>query len=84
MLDTITFAVLHRLLIDSGFTLRRTEQFARFDHLRAKTRLLLRPYAEGEVVDAADLVAARKILDERGVMLRQEFEQRLAARPVAG
>jgi hypothetical protein len=83
MLQT-TFAVLHQLLIDSGFTVRRTEKFIRFDHPETETRLLLRPYAEGEAVDAADLVAARKILDERGVMPRQEFEQRLAARPAAG
>jgi hypothetical protein len=79
-----TFGTLRQILLDLGFTVRSTPKFVRFDHPEMKTWFLFQPYKDGDDVEPVDLAAVRKTLDERGHLERKLFEERLAARPVAG
>jgi hypothetical protein len=79
-----TFAVLRQILLDLGFTMRGDAKFIRFDHAPSGTWFLYPPYGDDEQVNAGDLVAARRILDERGLMPRERFEQLLGQKLLAG
>jgi hypothetical protein len=79
-----TFGVLRQVLLDLGFTMRAGPKSIRFDHTPTGTWFLFVPYAEGDEVGAGDLVAARRILDERGLMPRERFEELLRQKLIAG
>jgi hypothetical protein len=79
-----TFGVLRQVLLDLGFTMRADPKYIRFDHAPTKTWFLYPPYSEAEDVAPGDLVAARRILDERGLMAREQFEELLRQRLIAG
>lgn len=79
-----TFSVLRQILLDLGFTMRAEAKFIRFDHEATKTWFLYPPYGDEEAVNPGDLVAARRILDERGFMPREQFEELLRKNLIAG
>ncbi len=79
-----TFNVLRQILVDLGFTMRADPRFVRFDHADTKTWFLYPPYEDGEEVNPGDLVAARRILDEKGFLPRERFEELLRERLIAG
>ena len=79
-----TFGVLRQVLLDLGFTMRTDPKFIRFDHAASQTWFLYPPYRDEDAVDPGDLVAARRILDERGFMPRERFEELLRKNLIAG
>jgi hypothetical protein len=79
-----TFGVLRQILLDLGFTMRADPKFIRFDHAASQTWFLYPPYRDEEPVNPGDIVAARRILDERGFMPRERFEELLRQNPIAG
>jgi hypothetical protein len=46
--------------------------------------LLYRHHGDEERVNQGDIVGARRLLDERGVIAREEFEEFLRQRSLAG
>jgi hypothetical protein len=78
------FGVLRQILLDLGFTMRTDPKFIRFDHVASATWFLYPPYRDEEAVNPGDLVAARRILDERGFMPREQFEELLRKNLIAG
>ena len=78
------FATLSRLLTDLGFTRRADATFVRFDRTDANAWFLFPPYADGEEVMPADLVGVRHLLDMRGLLTREQFEERLWRTFIAG
>ena len=79
-----TFGVLRQILIDLGFEIRAEPKFIRFDHTETGTWFLYPPYSAAAEVGPGDLVSARRILYERGLMPRERFEERLRQRLIAG
>jgi hypothetical protein len=79
-----TFSVLKQILVDLGFTMRADPRFIRFDHAATKTWFLYPPYGDEEEVNPGDLVAARRILDEKEFLPRERFEELLRERLIAG
>ena len=78
------FATLRHILQDLGFTMQADEKRVRFDHAPSKTWFLYRPFADDEEVPPIDLVAARYMLDMKGLLPRDEFEEQLRRNLVAG
>jgi hypothetical protein len=79
-----TFGVLRQILLDLGFTMRSDAKFIRFDHTDTRTWFLYPPYRDEEAVNPGHLVAARRILDERGFMPRERFEELLRKNLIVG
>jgi hypothetical protein len=79
-----SFRVLRQILLDLGFTMRVDPKFIRFDHAASQTWFVYPVYRDEEEVSAGDLVAARRILDERGLMPRERFEELLRQKLIAG
>jgi hypothetical protein len=78
------FASLSRLLGDLGFT-RRTEPMSiRFEHAGSDTWFLYPAYGDEEEVALTDLVGTRYILDAKGLLSRDQFEERLRSILIAG
>jgi hypothetical protein len=78
------FAVLRDILLSLGFTMQVDAKRIRFDHPETKTWFLYPPYTDDEEVYAGDLVAARHLLDMKGFMPREQFEELLRQKLVAG
>jgi predicted RNA binding protein YcfA (HicA-like mRNA interferase family) len=67
--NAIPFAALQRVLKELGFVETRVPgSHVVFEHPATATVLLFRTYRPRDQVSAADLVSARKLLDERGVV----------------
>jgi hypothetical protein len=79
-----TFCVLRQILLDLGFTMRADPRFVRFDHAATRTWFLYPPYRDDEEVNSGDLVAARRVLDERGLLPRERFEELVGQKARAG
>jgi hypothetical protein len=83
-MDTANFALLRQILLDLGFTLRVSPgEFVRFDHEPSSTWFLFRPYHDEEPVNLPNLVAVRRVLDEKGLLPRDQFEELLRKGPIA-
>jgi hypothetical protein len=78
------FSTLRHILEDLGFTMQANEKRVRFDHAPSKTWFLYPPHEDDKEVSPADLVAARYMLDMKGLLPRDEFEEQLRQRLVAG
>ncbi|HWG47488.1 MAG TPA: hypothetical protein VN688_32295 [Gemmataceae bacterium] len=78
-----TFGDLRQVLLGLGFQENPSPSRVRFEHARTDTIVLLRPYAADDVVDPAALFAVRRLLDERGVVGREEFDTLLRTRSLA-
>ena len=77
------FAALSRVLIDLGFTMRTDSKFIRFDNAKSNTWFLYPAYSDEEEVMDFELTATRYILDYKGIMSREQFEDRLKSISVA-
>jgi hypothetical protein len=78
------FGVLRQILLDLGFTMRATPKYVRFDHTETKTWFLFPPYTESQEVAQGDLVGTRFHLDQRGFLSREQFEELLRQKLIAG
>jgi hypothetical protein len=75
----ITYERLERLLSDLGFVKRRLpERGLVFDHATSDTLLFLPDGRPGDLVRPAHLMAARRTLEERGLLTADAFENMLA------
>jgi predicted RNA binding protein YcfA (HicA-like mRNA interferase family) len=82
---TPTFQTLRQVLLDLGFQMEALPtSHIRFTHPRSETVVVFRPYKEDEAVDQAMLIGVRRLLDERGVVSRDEFDDLLRQQPLAG
>jgi hypothetical protein len=80
-----TFHALRQVLLDLGFQTKvLPTAHVRFEHPRSKTVVVFRPYREEEAVDQAMLVGVRRLLDERGVVPRDQFDDLLRQQCLAG
>jgi hypothetical protein len=80
-----TFAALKEVLLGLGFEEQPSPRTCVvFKHADANALVVLRPYKADEVVDLAEIVGARRLLDEKGVIPREEFDELLRARSLAG
>jgi hypothetical protein len=79
-----TFGVLQQILLDLGFTMRAEATFIRFDHAGSNTWFLFPPHTSDEEVNARNLVGVRHILDTKGLLSRERFEELLRERLIAG
>ena len=70
-------------VVTVGFAKRIDPKFIRFDNLDANAWFLYPSYGDEEDVALTDLVGTRHILDAKGMLSREQFEERLRAIPVA-
>jgi hypothetical protein len=54
------------------------------EHGATNTVVLLRPYRDDEVIDPVTLLGISRILDEKGVVSRERFDDLLHQRTLAG
>ncbi len=79
-----TFATLCQMLTDLGVQAKPGPRSATaFEHARSGTLLFLRSHVPEEIVDQANLVGIRRLLDERGVVDRERFDELLRERTLA-
>ncbi|MBY0227740.1 MAG: hypothetical protein K2W96_00530 [Gemmataceae bacterium] len=79
------FSTLKQILNELGFVMKRTPgKSALFKNPETGNWFLYSDYADDEEVLASDLAAARYQLDSRGYLSREEFEELLEERRVAG
>jgi hypothetical protein len=80
-----SFAVLRQILLDLGFTTHvEPGVYVRFDHAPSDTWFVFRPHKDEEAVNLPNLVGVRRILDEKGLLAREQFEELLRTRLIAG
>ena len=79
-----TFSTLRELVLGLGFQDHSVPgKFHRFDHPEPDTWLLMRDYRPDDPVSQADLLRARVLLDYRGIMSAERFDELMRERPVA-
>lgn len=77
----ISFGELRDFLESLGFTESVQTTHLVFEHAASETMLIFRRYRRREAVTAANLTAARKLLDEKGLIPADEFDSRLRKAP---
>ncbi len=75
--STVTFAELRQLLVDLGFTVSKRGKFWYFEHPPSKTEFVFRPYRDRERVTLRNINSTRFMLDWRGVLAPEAFDERL-------
>jgi hypothetical protein len=77
--ETIPFRRLRSVLLDLGFTesVVPTGPFWFFEHAPSNTVFVFRNYRPADHITWADHVAARKLLDEKGLLAADDFEELL-------
>ncbi len=80
-----TFSAFRQVLLGLGFQDRSVPQSrVLLEHPPTDTIILLRPYQDSELLDGATLVGYTRILDEKGGVSRERFEELLRERSQAG
>lgn len=80
-----TFAGFRQVLIDLGFEDRsKPAAYIRLEHPQTATVILLRPLNASDPVEPVVVLGYRRILDERGVIPANEFDERLRLQNAAG
>jgi hypothetical protein len=80
-----TVAVLRQILLELGFTMHvQASDHDRFDHRESGTWFDFRNHKDEEAVNVSHLVVVRRILDEKRLLARDQFEERLRSRLIAG
>jgi hypothetical protein len=81
-MNNATFGDLHRLLKGLGFVqVPANGPYILFEHKPSDTLLPFRQHRPDEQVDAMNLAVVRKMLDERGLLERDDFESALRDTP---
>jgi hypothetical protein len=75
MNSEITFQTLRQYLLDLGLTEKNGNGALLFEHPRQGLLFLFRLYRPQEKVHIKDLITVRKMLDERGLVARDDFER---------
>jgi predicted RNA binding protein YcfA (HicA-like mRNA interferase family) len=79
-----TFADFRRVLLGLGFQDRSVPgSHVLLQHANTDTVILLRPYQDEEELDPATLLGYRRILDEKGVVTLDRFDDLLRQQAVA-
>jgi hypothetical protein len=74
--EKINFDTVHRLLDELGFVqIPARESAVLFQHKASDTLLVFRPNKGGESIDPVTLSVVRKMLDEKGLLDRDEFDE---------
>ncbi len=73
----MSFADLQGFLEGLGFETAVKPNGILFRHVPTETLLVFRTYQPRELVTAADLAVARKMLDERGILDAENFDSQL-------
>jgi hypothetical protein len=81
MKNKIRFADLRRLLLDIGFReiARPTEVI--FDHAPTDTLFVFRPYRPGDAVAEHNLIEVKDMLDARGLLAEESFDDQFRKTP---
>jgi predicted RNA binding protein YcfA (HicA-like mRNA interferase family) len=81
----VSFAELRDLLEQLGFSTTVVDgSHVLFEHPEVNRRIMLRPYAATDRVEQAGLQAVRFQLDAWGLMSRDEFDEQMRQRSLAG
>jgi predicted RNA binding protein YcfA (HicA-like mRNA interferase family) len=76
--NVVPFATLQRVLTGLGFIETRVPgSHVVFEHSPSDTVFLFRPYRSRDKVTAADVIGVRKLLDERGLVEGETFDELL-------
>jgi hypothetical protein len=85
MTRPIPFAALKGLLEQLGLQAQAVPgSHVAFKHAASGALIVLRFYQEDEELSPTDLAVARRVLDEFGVLARDEFDAALRERALAG
>jgi hypothetical protein len=77
----INFTELRQFLEELGFTETVRPTHLVFEHPESESLLIFRRYRAREAVTAANLAMVRKLLDARGLLGSEEFDNRLRKAP---
>jgi hypothetical protein len=84
-MNSPTFATLKRLLLRLGFEDRsKAGSHVLFEYPDADVFFLFRPYRDKEIVQPRHLAEVRGMLDDRGILSREKFEEELRSHSLAG
>jgi hypothetical protein len=76
--NKVTFGEIHRLLDGLGFVqIPARRPAVLFEHKPSDTLLIFRPHRPGEQADAVTVSVVRKMLDEKGLLDREDFDEAL-------
>jgi hypothetical protein len=80
-----TFAALNQVLQDLGYTAQTVaDSHVLFEYTEPNRRIILRVYRPEDPVDLAGLAYVRSALDAWGILNRDEFDEKLRERSLAG
>jgi predicted RNA binding protein YcfA (HicA-like mRNA interferase family) len=84
-MSRITFANLKQFLLHLGFSASSVPgSHFLFEHSGANVNIMLRLYQPEELVNPAALAYVRRILDEWGILDREQFEDQLRQQSLVG
>ncbi len=81
MKNEVTFRELRRFLLDIGFKETSVPEAAVFHHKASDTMFVFRPYGPGDSVKAHNLIEVKEMLDSRGLMSADTFENQFKKTP---
>ena len=81
MKNNVTFRELRRLLLDLGFQERKEANAIVFDHGSSDILFVFRRYRLNDLVASYNLLDARMMLDSRGLMDAETFEEQFKKTP---
>jgi hypothetical protein len=81
MTTRITFAQLRQLLLDVGFREASRPDAAVFVHQPSDTLFVFRSYRPGDPVASYNLIEVKDMLDARGLMSAEAFENQFKKTP---
>jgi hypothetical protein len=80
-----TFATIQRILVDLGFQVRSVPgSHVLFERPGTDTWVLLRPYQDDDVVWGPNVVGIRELLDAKGILPAERFDELVKERSLAG
>jgi hypothetical protein len=81
MTTRVTFGELRRLLLDTGFREVTGAEQVVFRHEPSDTLFVFRPYRPGDSVASYNLIEVKDMLDARGLMSADTFENAFKKTP---
>jgi hypothetical protein len=81
MTNKITFAELRKLLLELGFREASRPEEIIFGHQPSDTLFVFRPYRPSDPVASYNLIDVKTMLDARGLMSAEAFEDQFKKKP---